>query len=256
MSFLRLARFSYQDQVAYGEIKGEEILELSGADIANLKPTGKAYKLADVKLLAPSEPTKVVCLGLNYVNHAEEWNLKMPDEPIIFLKPPSSIIGPGESIIKPKRTRRMDFEGELGVVIGRRAYKVSREDAKDYILGYTCGNDVSDRHIQKKDRQWTRAKGFNTFCPLGPWIETDLDPSNVRLQTLLNDEVKQDTSTSNLAFKVDFLIEFISSVMTLEPGDVILTGTPEGTAPMEPGDKVTVRIEGIGDLTNNIVAEE
>ena len=187
---------------------------------------------------------------LNYRDHAHELGLEIPEEPVLFLKPATTIIGPGESVICPRTSSRVDYEAELGVVVKDRTRNISPEEAPDHILGYTCANDVTARDLQKKDGQWTRAKSFDTFCPVGPWIETDLDPGNLLIQSYLNGERRQSSRTSQLIFSVHELVSFISGIMTLEPGDLIITGTPAGIGPMKPGDEIEVRIEGIGSLKN------
>jgi len=206
-------------------------------------------------LLAPCLPSKVVCLGLNYRNHAEEFKLDIPPVPLIFLKPSTSVIGPDDNIVLPRVATRVDYEGELGVIIGKEAKDVSENTFTEFVLGYTCFNDVTERHMQKVDGQWTRAKSFDTFGPLGPWIETDIEPDDLKLETYLNGELRQSIRTSNLIFKIPKLVSFISSVMTLLPGDVIATGTPSGVNRMKPGDIVEVTIENIGTLKNSVVAQ-
>jgi len=211
------------------------------------------YELKDLKIGVPVRPSKIVAVGLNYRFHAEELKNKLPEEPIIFLKPPSSVIPHLGTIVYPDSVKRLDYEAELGVVIKKTAKKVRKEEAKEYILGYTAFNDVTARDLQAKDGQWTRAKGFDTFSPFGPFIETEIEnPENLRIQAILNDEIKQDASTSAMIFGVSELISFISHVMTLYPGDLIATGTPEGIGPMVKGDRITVRIEGLNDLTNYV----
>jgi 2-keto-4-pentenoate hydratase/2-oxohepta-3-ene-1,7-dioic acid hydratase in catechol pathway len=205
------------------------------------------------KLLAPALPGKVVAVGLNYRDHAREMGLKLPEEPILFMKPSTSVIGPGDDIIYPARSDRVDYEAELAVVISKECRNVPARDARDVILGYTCFNDVTARDLQAKDRQWTRAKSFDTFAPLGPWIETDIkDPHTLAVQSRLNGEIKQSSNTDNLIFNVFALIEFISSIMTLRKWDVIATGTPSGIGSMVRGDEIAIEIEGIGTLTNRL----
>jgi 2-keto-4-pentenoate hydratase/2-oxohepta-3-ene-1,7-dioic acid hydratase in catechol pathway len=205
-------------------------------------------------LLAPTLPSKVVAIGKNYTSHAAEMDSEVPAEPLIFLKPSTSVVGHRDSIASPPSSERVDFEGELAVVISRLCRDVPEERAMDVVLGYTCGNDVTARDQQKADGQWTRAKGYDTFCPLGPWIETDLDPSDLAITTTLNGEVKQSSRTSMIVHKIPSLIAHITSCMTLLPGDVILTGTPDGVGSMLVGDEVSVEIDGIGALTNHVVA--
>lgn len=206
-------------------------------------------------LLVPCEPTKVLALALNYGSHAEEMGTPLPVEPIIFLKPPSALLMHGAKIVFPQLAKRVDYEGELAVVIGRRAKKVRPTEAGDYILGLTCANDVTARDLQKTDAQWTRGKGFDTFCPLGPHLALDLDPGGLLLRTWLNGELRQEASTREMIFDVGEILAYISAVMTLEPGDVILTGTPKGVGQLKPGDVVEVEIEGIGTLRNSVVPE-
>jgi 2-keto-4-pentenoate hydratase/2-oxohepta-3-ene-1,7-dioic acid hydratase in catechol pathway len=211
--------------------------------------------LATVRLLPPSAPTKIVCVGRNYPEHARELGNEVPAEPLIFLKPPSSLIASGDNIVYPALSQRVDYEGELGVIIGRRARHVRREDAMDYVLGYTCVNDVTARDLQKKDGQWTRGKGFDTFCAAGPWMipKEDLDLSGLRVVTRVDGEVRQDGSVGDMLFPVDAIIAYVSAFMTLEAGDLIATGTPPGVGPMQPGSIVQVQIDGIGTLENHLV---
>jgi 2-keto-4-pentenoate hydratase/2-oxohepta-3-ene-1,7-dioic acid hydratase in catechol pathway len=208
-------------------------------------------------VLPPVEPSKIVAVGLNYAAHVTENDptRQIPDEPVIFMKPPSALLGHGGRILLPPGNR-IDYEAELCIVIGREAYRVPESAALDYVLGYTCGNDVSHREYQRKDGQWVRAKGFDTFCPLGPVIETELDPSDLAIQSRLNGEVRQSSRTSNMLFGPALLVSFISNVMTLKPGDVIMTGTPEGVGPMRPGDVIEIEVEGIGVLRNLVAARD
>lgn len=201
-------------------------------------------------LLPPCEPTKIVAVGRNYAEHARELGNEAPAEPIIFLKPPSAILAPNGTIVRPPQSQRVDFEGELAMVLSRRARNVARAQWRDVVLGFTCANDVTARDLQKKDVQFTRGKGFDTFCPIGPCVETDLDPSSLAISTRVNGDVKQNGNTNQMIFDCGFIIEFITSVMTLEAGDVILTGTPSGVGPLAAGDTVEVEIEGIGVLRN------
>jgi 2-keto-4-pentenoate hydratase/2-oxohepta-3-ene-1,7-dioic acid hydratase in catechol pathway len=207
-----------------------------------------------VDLLAPCEPTKIVAVGRNYAAHAAEDGSEVLAEPLPFLKPPSAVIGPGEAIVYPEHLSQwVEHEAELAVVIGRRARRVSREEALSFVLGYTCGNDLTARDLQRRDGQWSRSKSIDTFCPLGPWIENDLDISDLVIRCVVHGEVRQDGRTRHMVFPVDELIAYVSAVMTLEPGDVLLTGTPAGVGPVLPGDRVTVEIEGIGMLENEVV---
>lgn len=215
-----------------------------------LRAEGRAYRPDEVTFLPPSEPTKIVCVGLNYQDHARESNLPVPAEPLIFLKPPSALIGHGGVIRYPAQSERVEFEGELAVVIGRQCSQVTEKAALDYVAGYTILNDVTARDIQLRESQWTRAKGFDTFAACGPWLVEGLDPFNLSVETMLNGQVCQSSSTRQLIFSVPRIVSYISQVMTLEPGDLIATGTPAGVGPMKPGDTVEVRIAGIGSLIN------
>jgi 2-keto-4-pentenoate hydratase/2-oxohepta-3-ene-1,7-dioic acid hydratase in catechol pathway len=197
--------------------------------------------------------TKIVAVGRNYAAHAAEHGNEVPSQPLIFLKPPSAVIGPGESIICPPQSAQVEHEAELAVVIGRRARRVAAADAWEHVLGYTCANDVTARDLQRSDGQWSRAKGFDTFAPLGPWIVTELDPTDLNVACRVNGQVKQQASTADMVFKIPVLIEYITAAMTLEPGDVVLTGTPEGVSPIQPGDEVEVEVDGIGVLRNPVV---
>jgi len=250
---MRIARFLFGGRVRYGIVEGEGIRPLEGTPFEGISPTAERLPLGEIKLLSPVSPSKIVALGLNYRDHAEEMKQKLPSEPLIFLKPSTAVIGPEEPIVYPPSVGRLDYEGELGVVVGRKAKDVPLEEAEDYILGYTCFNDVTARDIQRRDGQWTRAKGFDTFAPIGPWIETELDPLDLRLETYLNGQLRQSSHTSRLIFSPYELVSFVSHVMTLLPGDVIATGTPSGVGPMEVGDRVEVVIEGIGRLVNSVI---
>lgn len=220
---------------------------------SGIKPTGQVVPLSQVRLLAPVLPrSKVVCIGKNYADHAKEMGGEVPEEPIIFLKPNTSVIGPDDTIVWPAMSDRVDFEGELAIVIGRICKDVPMERANDVIFGYTIGNDVTARDLQKKDGQWTRGKSFDTFCPLGPWIETEFVPGDQRITTTLNGEIKQDGKLSEMINGIPEIINFVTQVMTLLPGDVILTGTPAGIGPMPEKSTVTVAIEGLGELTNRL----
>ena len=252
---MKLVGFLKNDQPCYGLIEGEAIYAVEGSIFGEFRRAEKVAALAEVRLLAPCRPTKILAVGLNYRTHAAEAGYDVPSEPLVFSKPPSSVIGPLEPIVYPILSQQMDYEGELAVVIGQRAKNVLPEKATDFILGYTCGNDVTARDLQRRDDQWTRAKGFDTFCPLGPYIVTDLDPAHLAIQTRVNGEIRQSTSTADMVFNVAELMAYISQVMTLEPGDVILTGTPSGVGPLQPGDVVEVEIEGIGILRNPVVSQ-
>ena len=227
---------------------------LRGTFFEDPLPTGEEILLDDVRLLAPVLPSKLVCVGKNYAAHAAEFGLEVPDEPLLFLKPSTSVIGPHDPIQLLPVSHRVDYEGELAVVIGRLAKNVRAEDAGRFILGFTCANDVTLRDLQKNDDQWARAKGFDGSCPLGPWIETDVDPNDVIVQTRLNGETRQRASTTDMVFGIATLFEYITSFMTLLPGDALLTGTPEGVGKLTEGDLVEVEVEGVGTLANRVVA--
>jgi 2-keto-4-pentenoate hydratase/2-oxohepta-3-ene-1,7-dioic acid hydratase in catechol pathway len=244
---MKLARFMKGGTVHTGRLEGEMLVPHGSETFA------QPLALGEVRFLPPCEPTKVVAVGLNYRDHAEEMQVALPEEPLLFLKPASSVIAHGENIVLPPQSARVDYEAELGIVIGKKAKNVSRSAAPDYILGYTCLNDVTARDLQSKDGQWTRAKGFDTFCPIGPWVVTDIDPSDLAIGLYLNGKPRQQSRTSNLIFDCARLVEFISGVMTLFPGDVIATGTSSGIGPMKAGDTVEVRIDGIGSLQNRVV---
>jgi len=250
---LKIGRFMYKRQVFYGIITGDQVTSLEGEPYEQIKPGRHVYSREQLSILAPCTPTKAVCVGLNYRDHAEEFGHPIPEEPILFIKPSTAVIGPGEDIIYPSISRQVDYEAELAVVIGRACRGVSVQEAQEYILGYTCANDVTARDLQRKDGQWTRAKSFDTFLPLGPYIVIDLDPGDLSVVLRLNGETRQSSSTRNLIFNVPTLVSFISGVMTLNPGDVILTGTPGGVGHVVPGDKIEVEIGGIGTLVNYIV---
>ena len=237
----------------YGILVGETVQCVEGTPYTRLEPANRYYKLSDIKLLPPCTPSKIVAIGLNYRSHAEEFKVHIPEEPLLFLKPSTAVIGPVDSIIYPPFSQRVDYEGELGVVIKAITRQVSIKEALDYVLGYTCVNDVTARDLQSKDKQWTRAKGFDTFAPIGPCIETELDPNNIALETRLNGKLKQKTNTNDLIFPVPKLVSFVSHVMTLLPGDIIATGTTSGVGPMQPGDTVEVIIESIGTLRNYVI---
>jgi 2-keto-4-pentenoate hydratase/2-oxohepta-3-ene-1,7-dioic acid hydratase in catechol pathway len=249
---VRICRFSFEGNVSFGVVEGDTVAQISAHPFGEIEFTGGQVPLAAVKLLAPTLPSKVVAIGKNYADHAAEMGGEVPEQPLIFLKPSTSVASPGDPITSPPSSERVDFEGELAVVISRLCRDVPEGRAMDVVLGYTCANDVTARDQQKTDGQWSRAKGYDTFCPLGPWIETDLSPGDLRITTRLNGEVKQDSRTSFIVHKIPKLIAYITSCMTLLPGDVILTGTPEGVGPMLVGDLVEVEIEGIGTLSNPI----
>ena len=254
---MKLARFEAGGEPRFGRIEDEKIAELSGSYLGGpAAPTGRCFALASARLLCPTLPSKVVCLGLNYRDHAAELGATPPNEPCLFIKPDTSVIGPEEDIVYPSMTRRMDYEAELGIVMGRPLHNASPKEAADAVLGYTCLNDVTARDLQRKDGQWTRSKSFDTFCPIGPWITDEIEnPDDLEIDLLLNGERRQHSSTAQFVFKTFEVVSFISRVMTLNPGDVIGTGTPSGIGPMKAGDVVEVRIEGIGTLRNKVIEE-
>ncbi len=255
---MRIARFSTDDGMSLGVVEENTVAAIAAHPFGEPTFTGQRLPLADVRLLAPILPSKIVAIGKNYADHVREMGGDAPPaEPVIFSKPSTAVIGPGEAITYPEKlSERVDHEGELAVVIGRMCREVPASRAAEVILGYTCANDVTARDLQQKDGQWTRAKGFDTFCPIGPWIETEADPADLAITTSVNGEVRQDARTSQLLHDVPALVEYVSQVMTLLPGDVILTGTPAGVGPMQIGDEVTVTIEGIGSLTNRVVSRD
>lgn len=253
---MQIVRFSGPEGIAYGTAEAEGIRVAQGSPLVEWEQdTDVVLGYDQVELLSPVLPSKVVCVGKNYVDHAAEMGSDVPDTPILFIKPATSVIGSGAPIVYPPDTAELHHEGELGVVIRTLTRNVLAEDVGPHILGYTCANDVTARDIQRSDGQWTRAKGFDTFCPLGPAIATEFDPlAGMTITTSVNGDIRQEATTADLVFGVAELIEFISRVMTLLPGDVVLTGTPAGVGPMGVGDRVDVEIEGIGTLTNVVVA--
>jgi 2-keto-4-pentenoate hydratase/2-oxohepta-3-ene-1,7-dioic acid hydratase in catechol pathway len=252
MRFARLRADNRGQSPIYARLDGDLATPLAGppwsAGQAGVDSVGAAAPWAAHDLLCPVAPTKVVCVGRNYAAHAKELGNEAPVEPLLFLKPPSSLVGPGGEVVLPAASARVEHEAELGVVIGRRAKDVAPEHAIAHVLGYTCVCDVTARDLQRKDGQWTRAKGFDTFCPAGPWIETELDPANARVTCVVNGETRQAGTTASMIFDVATLIAYISRVMTLEPGDLIATGTPEGVGSLSRGDELRVEIGGIGAL--------
>lgn len=254
---VKVARFEYRGNIGYGLVdpgKGE-IRDLVGPPFESIRFSRDVRPLADVRLLAPVVPSKIVCIGLIYKDHAREMGMAIPEEPLIFLKAPSALNHPDGDVVYPRVSRRVDYEAELAVIIGKRAKDVTARDARSVILGYTCMNDVTARDLQAKDVQYARSKGFDTFAPLGPWVETDLDPSALPIRSLVNGRVKQDSNTQEISVSVYALVEYISRFMTLYPGDVVATGTPPGVGPVQVGDVMTVEIEGIGSLTNRVVMQ-
>ncbi len=242
-----IGRFKNEGKIFYGKIEDDRVIVDRGLYC-------DTFLLSELEPLPPAQPSKIICVGLNYSDHAKELGMPIPEKPLLFLKPPSSVIGHLGNIVYPDKTKHMDYEAELAVIIGRRCRNIHAADADSVIMGYTCFNDVTARDLQKEDIQWTRAKGFDTFAPVGPYIaEAALDVSDLRIRTRVNGEMRQDSSTSNLIFDVPSLIEFISGIMTLEPGDIVATGTPPGVGELVIGDEVEIEIEKIGVLKNSVV---
>jgi 2-keto-4-pentenoate hydratase/2-oxohepta-3-ene-1,7-dioic acid hydratase in catechol pathway len=255
---MRIVRYELKEgrsKPKYGWLLSDKVGEIGGNVFGRYRRKEAETPLADVNLLAPSEPSKIVCVGRNYVDHAKELGNEVPKVPLIFLKPPSSIIDPNDVIILPSQSAQVEHEGELVIVIGKRGRHITAEKAKNHILGYTVGNDVTARDLQNMDDQWTRAKGFDTFCPFGPWIDTEFDPSDAVVTVRVNGQMRQMASTRDMVYNVGVLIAYISSVMTLESGDLIFTGTPSGVGQLKDGDEVSVEIEGLGEIKNKVQAE-
>lgn len=252
-SGMRVVRVLHEGDCRYGLANDDTVTLITDEPFAAWEPEG-ILSLHEAHLLPPATPTKIVCVGLNYKNHIAEMGHDMPTEPVIFLKPSTAVIGPQQTIPLPPGVGRVDYEAELGVVIGRRTHNATPEVARSNVLGFVCGNDVTARDLQKRDGQWSRAKGFDGFCPLGPWVETDVDPADLAIQCFVNGELRQSARTSDMLFDPYQLVSFASQVMTLVPGDVVLTGTPGGIGPLHHGDTVEVRIEGVGALVNPVGA--
>jgi len=254
---MRIVRYQIgSDAPRYGWVHEDQLGEIEGDPFGNYMRREATMSVSGVKLLSPVVPSKILCVGRNYVEHAKELGNVVPKIPLIFMKPPSAVIGPGEAILLPHQSKQVEYEGELVAVIGKRGRNVTAEQAKQFILGYTVGNDVTARDLQKSDELWTRAKGFDTFCPFGPWIDTDFDISDAVISTRVNDEPRQMGSTQDMTFGVATLIAYVSSIMTLMPGDLLFTGTPSGVGTLKEGDEVVVEIEGLGMLRNVVKAEE
>ena len=250
---MRIIRYQIKNEAPkYGWMLEDKIGEIEGDVFGSYKRKEAQTPLADVRLLPPSQPTKILCVGRNYVDHAKELGNQVPQIPLIFMKPPSAIIGNGDHIALPPQSKQVEHEGELVVVIGKRGRNITAESARDYVFGYTIGNDITARDLQYSDGQWTRGKGFDTFCPFGPWIDTEFDPSDAVVTSRVNGQMRQMASTRDMIFNVGVLIAYISSVMTLESGDLLFTGTPAGVGMLENGDVVDVEIEGLGKLSNPV----
>lgn len=257
---MRIARFTIADQISYGVVAGDDadptsltVTAIDGHPFAPFTLTSAVFPLADVRLLPPVLPSKVIGIGKNYVEHAHEMGGEAPSTPVMFLKPSTSVVGDGEAIVLPVQSEQVEHEGELAVVIGRLAREVPESRVDDVVLGYACANDVTARDLQRSDGQWARAKGFDSFCPIGPWIATDVGATDLAVETRVNGDLRQSGRTSQLVHSVSDLVQFVSSVMTLLPGDLILTGTPAGVGPLVDDDTVTVTIEQVGTLTNHVV---
>ncbi|MFC2053216.1 fumarylacetoacetate hydrolase family protein [Chloroflexota bacterium] len=257
---MRLVRYQIQDeapQYGWALVDSDDALigPIEGTPFGEFRRLEANLPKDSVRLLAPVVPPKIICIGRNFVAHAREHDSEVPEVPLLFLKPPSSVIGPDDSIILPPQSQQVEHEAELVAVIAKRGRWISPEEALDYLLGYTVGNDITARDLQRRDGQWTRAKGFDTFCPIGPWIETDFDPSDALITCYVNGEMRQMASTRDMVFSVRQLIAYVSSVMTLETGDILLTGTPAGVGPILNGDVIETTIEGIGTLRNSTILE-
>jgi 2-keto-4-pentenoate hydratase/2-oxohepta-3-ene-1,7-dioic acid hydratase in catechol pathway len=249
-------RFQSGDVQGYGEVEDHAIWEITPDYFSEHERTGRSFPMDAVRFLAPCKPSKIIAVGLNYKDHIQEFGrTEIPTEPVIFMKPPSAVIGLNDPIRIPAGAKRVDYEAELGVVIKKRGHRIPEAQAMDYVLGITCVNDVTERTLQKRDGQWTRAKSFDTFCPVGPWIADGLPPDDLRVEGYLNGKVVQQSTTREMIFSVPRLVSFISSVMTLEPGDLISTGTPQGVGPVKAGDVVEIFVEGVGRLRNPVKAE-
>ena len=250
---MRIVRYQYKNEVpTQGWLLEEKVGPISGDIFGEYRRQEATLPLASVRLLAPIRPSKIICIGRNYAEHAKEHDVEVPKVPLLFMKPPSAILDPGGAILLPPQSQQVEHEAELVVVIGKQAHNVTVEMAKEFVYGYTVGNDVTARDLQRSDGQWTRGKGFDTFCPFCPWVDTAFDPSDALISCRVSGQPRQMGSTRDMIFNVNMLIAFISSVMTLEPGDLIFTGTPAGVGPLKDGDEVVVEIEGLGKLSNPV----
>jgi len=253
---MRLIRFQAKNEPAqFGWVNNDRIGKLVGSPFGEFQRSEATLALDSVLLLAPVLPGKIICVGRNYSEHIKEQNAELPTTPLLFLKPPSSVIGPSQTIFLPPQSQQVDHEAELAVVIGKRGRWIQPTEASSHIYGYTVGNDVTARDLQRSDGQWTRSKGFDSFCPLGPWIDTEFDPTDAIITCHVNDVLRQMASTRDMIFNIAQIIAFASSIMTLEVGDVIMTGTPAGISPLNPGDVVEAAIDGLGELRNPVAAE-
>ncbi len=250
---MKLVRFFYHKTISWGVVSGSNVRLLKGDPYQKVVFLKKTIPFKEIKLLVPATPSKIVLAGLNYRDHAKELGMKIPKEPVIFLKPPTALIADKEKILYPQKVKRLDYEAELAIIIRKKAKNISKKNVKEYILGFTCLNDVTARDLQKKDGQWTRAKSYDTFCPVGPCCETKLDVNDLKIESYLNGKIKQSSSTKQFIFSIEELVSFISKVMTLLPGDIISTGTPFGVGPMKGDDITQVCIEGIGSIKNKVL---
>lgn len=250
---MKIARFLYKKEIRWGKLKGNYVTPLLKGPFGKIELASGRIPCARIKFLPPAAPSKIVLVGLNYRDHAQELKMKVPRQPLIFIKPNTALIGHRQEIVYPRGVRRLDYEAELAVVIGAKGRFIPEQKARKYILGYTCLNDVTARDLQRRDSQWTRAKSFDTFCPLGPHLETKLNPQDLKIRLYLNGRLKQSSSTANFIFSIEYLVSFISRIMTLLPGDIVSTGTPAGVGSMKKKDTVEVEIEGIGRLTNCVI---
>ncbi len=254
---MKIVRYSGKGKAPrFGWVLDEKVGNIKGDPFEAFQRGRAETPLEQVKLLSPVLPSKIICVGRNYVAHAQEHDAEVPEVPLLFLKPPSSLIGPGDTVLLPPQSQRVEHEGELAVVIGKRSRWLDLETAKEAIFGYTIANDVTARDLQRRDGQWTRGKGFDTFCPIGPWVETEFDPADAVITCTVNGELRQMASTRDMVFPVRQLVAYASSVMTLEPGDLLLTGTPAGVGPLKDGDELVTSIEGLGELHNPVKAEQ
>lgn len=253
---MRIIRYQIKNETPrFGWVLDEQVGDIEGNPFEEFRRSKAVLSLGALKLLPPVKPSKIICVGRNYAAHAEEHGAEVPEAPLIFLKPPSSIIGPNEPIKLPPQSIQVEHEAELAVIVGKKGRWLTTENAVDHVLGYSVANDVTARDLQRRDDQWTRGKGFDSFCPVGPWIDTEFDPVDTLITCHVNDELRQMGTTRDMIFNVSQILVYISSVMTLEPGDLILTGTPAGVGPIQPGDQVSITIEGLGELVNPVETE-
>ena len=249
---MKIARFNLNGEIRFGSVVGDQVSPLAGNPFESKELSGESIALDQIQLLAPVAPSKIICIGMNYAAHAAEISQDVPDEPLMFFKPISAIIGPNDTIVLPHQSDQVELEVELAVVIGKVAKNISKSEVKSHIFGYTVGNDITARDIQFSDLQWARSKGFDTFCPLGPWIETDFDPTGKRLDSRVHGEQRQHATTRDMIFDVETIVSFVSENVTLFPGDIILTGSPAGISRITHGDAIECEIEGIGVLHNQV----